>query len=51
MASTFLKFDAHLQSSTGITILYQFIISKEVTCDTNFFVLAFKRDFNANLYI
>ena len=52
MSSSFSKFDTCLQSSTGITILYHFIISKAVTCDTYLkYVLAFKIDFNANLQV
>ena len=52
MGSSYSKFDACLQSSTGITILYHFIISTVVICDINLkSVLAFKIAFNANLQV
>ena len=46
MGLSYSKFDNCLQSSTGITILYHFIISKVVTCHINL-----KYDFNANLQV
>ena len=52
MGSSYSKFDACLQSSTGISILYHFIISKVDTCDTNLnYALVYKIDFSANLQV
>ena len=52
MGSSFSKFDTCLQSSPVINILYHFIISKAVTCDTNLnHELAFKMDFNTNIQV
>ena len=50
MVLSYSKFDTCLQSSTGVTILLHFIISKAVACDMCFkaVIFSFKIYYNVN---